>query len=231
MQFEAQHNSLRGDQGVVAVFGGSFNPVHDGHMGIVRALVSDADIERTWVLPARRSPFKAGDVLLPDDLRLKMLRMALRGLDGVVLSDLELRQPPPSYTFHTLFRLASLLPRARLMLVLGWDAFGDFERWYRAADILRLAGLLVFDRAGEGASPQPPLESLPSLLPPPFGGDARPAAPDRLVAGDGRLLLRRMATPLPDVSGRNILETRGLGAVPDGARELLAEHWHRTGEA
>lgn len=212
-----------------AVFGGSFNPVHEGHLGIVRALRADAGIGRVIVVPARRSPFKRDQALLPDAVRWDMLRHALAGMEGVCLSDVELRRAPPSYTVDTLHTLAALLPATPLAFALGWDAFADFARWYRAAEILTLAGLVVFDRAGAGrAAPADPA-AWADLLPPPWREHARPQGAERLVTPEGRLLVRHLPIELPEVAARDILSDRSLEGVPPGAREVLAAYWGCAG--
>lgn len=213
----------------VAVFGGSFNPVHEGHVGIVRALAADPELAGVLVMPARRSPFKRGTDLLPDAVRWAMLRACLGGLRGVWLSDLELRRPAPSYTVDTLHTLSALLPEARLHWALGWDAFADFARWHRAAEVLSLAGLIVFDRAGEGPRPSTDAANWARLLPSPWREEARPDGPARLVAADGRLLVRHLPLTLPAVAAREILSERSLQGVPAGAREVLADYWRRAG--
>ncbi len=214
-----------------AVFGGSFNPLHEGHLGIVRALAADAELSGVIVVPARRSPFKREAALLPDAVRWSMLRQALAGLPGVVLSDVELRRPPPSYTVETLHALAALLPQARLQFALGWDAFAEFAGWHRAAEILALAELLVFDRAGtQRAAPAHPA-AWARLLPPPWDARARPRDAQRLETAEGRLLLRHLPLPLPAVAARVLLSERSLDGVPPGAREVLADFWRRTEQA
>lgn len=213
----------------VAVFGGSFNPLHEGHLGIVRALAADAELAATIVVPARRSPFKRGRELLPDAVRWAMLRASLQGLRGVWLSDLELRRAAPSYTVDTLHTLAALLPAAQLHFALGWDAFAEFAGWHRATELLSLAGLILFDRAGSPrrAPADPP--AWAQLLPSPWREEARAAGPDRLVRADGRLLVRHLSLRLPAVAARDILSGHSLQDVPAGAREVLADYWRRAG--
>lgn len=216
---------------VVAVFGGSFNPLHEGHLGIVHALAADADVERVIVVPARRSPFKRDAALLPDAVRWNMLRHALAGEPRVCVSDIELRRPPPSYTVDTLYRLAALLPAAHLCFALGWDAFAEFAGWYHATDILAVAGLIVFDRAGKHrAAPADPAEWAP-LLPPPWDGRAFARDGQRLMTRDGRPLVRHLPLELPEVAARDILSGQSLEGVPPGAREVLAAYWRQAGPA
>lgn len=215
----------------IAVFGGSFNPVHEGHLGIVRALADDAELQAVIVVPARCSPYKQAVPPLPDAVRWNMLRHAMQGLRGVMLSDVELTRPAPSYTIDTLRALASQLPAARLLLALGWDTFAEFAGWHRAAEILSLAGLIVFDRAhldrGEPAA-IPPSADWARLLPPPWDAQARPRDGRHLELPDGRVLLRHLPTALPSVAARDILLRHSLEDVPAGAREVLAAYWGRA---
>jgi nicotinate-nucleotide adenylyltransferase len=203
------------------VFGGSFNPVHQGHLELIEAVLRSGAVEHLFAVPANRSPFKGEQELLPAALRWEMLRAALRGLPRVSVLDLELRRPPPSYTIDTVEALASLLPRARLSLVLGADAFVGFAGWYRAGRILARADLLVFGREdGEGPLPADP-ERWIAALPEPWRGAARPATDGTLQDGAGRLLVRRMSGPIPPISSTRIREGGRLEEVPPGAREVL----------
>lgn len=241
-----------------AVFGGSFNPFHEGHLGIVNALADDPEIDRVLVVPARRSPFKDGPPPLPDEVRWNMLHAGLAGLTGargmgggqdVHLLDLEMRRPPPSYTFATLGILSSLYPRTRLQLALGWDAFLEFAQWRCSSEILRMAGLILFDRAGVNPAnknnseeksvinseeeSQEGSKALAELLPPPWNAeavwdaDSAGGGQGRLTGRDGQVLLRRVVLPLPQISGREILRSRSLEGVPPGAREVLEAHWRQ----
>lgn len=214
----------------VAVFGGSFNPLHEGHLGIIRALAADAEVGWVLVVPTHRSPFKEHTPLLPGAVRWAMLRESLGSVPGVALCDLELRRPPPSYTSETLHVLSSLLPRARLMLAVGWDVFQEFARWHQAEEILRVAGLLVFDRAGIPPEGLGAPETWAALLPPPWPEQCRRSGPDRLVDADGRVLLRHLPLTLPDLSARKLLQERSLDGVPAGAREVLAAYWGRPAQ-
>ncbi len=212
----------------------------------MKALADDPEVDRVLVVPARRSPFKDAPPLLPDDVRWNMLRAGLAGLAGaggmggrrdVQLCDLEMRRPSPSYTFETLGILSSLYPLSRLQLALGWDAFLEFARWRRSSEILRLAGLILFDRVGMNPAGKDESEeeskALAELLPPPWNAEAAWDAdsardgPGHLRGREGQMLLRRVVLPLPQISGREILRSRSLEGVPPGAREVLEAHWRQ----
>jgi nicotinate (nicotinamide) nucleotide adenylyltransferase len=204
-----------------AVFGGSFNPVHQGHLELIQGVLRRGDVDHVLAVPANRSPFKGEQRLLPAELRCAMLRAALRGMARVSVLDLEIRRPPPSYTVDTLEALATLVPRARLSLVLGADTFLGFAQWLRADRILARAGLIVFGREdGQGALPANPAQWT-TALPEPWRDAARLAPDGTLRDEQGRLLVQRMTMPIPPISSTRIREAGLLEDVPPGAREVL----------
>lgn len=222
----------------VTIFGGSFNPLHTGHLEIIGALSADAMTDRVLVVPNRVSPFKPEGGFLPDAIRLEMLQSALAGRQKTEISDLELRLPAPSYTYRTLQIISSTLPQASLYLALGMDAFAEFARWHHAAEILALAGLVIFHREGwpkQGQgdpNPHQNAQSWQRYLPAPWDTEKLLLAPEGLVTPQGRLLLRQLPHCIPGFSSRDILQQRDLEGVPPGAREVLAAYWkHDRGEA
>ncbi len=112
-------------------------------------------------------------------------------------------------------------------MALGWDAFLEFARWQQSPEILRLAGLILFDRAGKDSAGKEEPGELTEMLPAPWGEDAAWDGRSRLIGQDGRVLLRRISITLPRVSAREILRSRSLDGVPPGAREVLEEYWRR----
>jgi len=217
----------------VTIFGGSFNPLHNGHLEIIRALSADPLAGRVLVVPNRVSPFKPEEEFLPDGIRLEMLQGALAGWQNTEISDLELRLPAPSYTYRTLQIISSTLPGASLFLALGMDAFAEFAQWHHAAEILTLAGLVIFDREGwpdprEGEPiQQQNAESWLRYLPAPWNTEKSLLEPEGLVTPQGRLLMRRLPNRIPGFSSRNILAERTGEGVPPGAREVLAAYWEQ----
>ena len=202
--------------------------MHEGHLGIIAALCDLPEIDRVLVVPTRRSPFKDAAPLLPPEVRWGMLRQALLGLPTVMLWDVELRRAPPSYSFETLQRLASLAPGARLQLAMGWDVFEEFAQWHQARYILEMAGLLVFDRSATAPPISERWRDWAALLPPPFDSISAPGGENELVTPAGRRLLRCVPLELPDLSSRRILREQTLEGVPPGAREVLAAYWGQS---
>jgi nicotinate-nucleotide adenylyltransferase len=137
----------------VGVFGGTFDPVHVGHLAIARAALESAGLDRVVFVPARQSPLKDRGPLAPADDRLAMLRAATRDEPRFVVSDLELERDGPSYTVDTLEALKS---EGDLFLILGSDALADIERWRSPDRIRSLATILVARRPG---APEPETRS------------------------------------------------------------------------
>jgi nicotinate (nicotinamide) nucleotide adenylyltransferase len=209
------------------VFGGTFNPIHVGHLEIIRCLSAREDVDQVLVIPAGMSPFKPAATLLPADLRYRLVREAVSGLARVAVLDLEVRRPPPSRTLETLLELGALYPRAELRLALGQDVYEGFGRWWGAAAILERAGLLVFPRRDAPAAPSHPPARDGAALPEPWKARARPDATQRLADPTGRVLAEWVAASIPPVSASTILQARDLGQVAPGAREALAAYWRQ----
>jgi nicotinate-nucleotide adenylyltransferase len=133
-----------------ALFGGSFDPVHFGHLMVAERVCELEGFERLLFVPARRSPHK-GSTGASAAHRLAMLRLALRGNRRFVLADLELRRRGPSYTIDTVRQLARQWG-GRPTLVLGGDALLDLPAWREAEALLREARLVVFARPGAEAA-------------------------------------------------------------------------------
>jgi nicotinate-nucleotide adenylyltransferase len=129
----------------VGVFGGSFDPVHNGHLAIAQAALETVPLDRVVFVPARRSPLKDAAPAASEADRLAMLELATRGEPRFTVSRIELERPAPSYTVDTLEALAG---EGRLHLILGADAARDLGRWRDPERIRRLATIVVARRPG-----------------------------------------------------------------------------------
>ncbi|MGD9548312.1 MAG: nicotinate (nicotinamide) nucleotide adenylyltransferase [Candidatus Krumholzibacteriia bacterium] len=134
---------------ILAVLGGSFDPVHEGHAALARHLLAGGYAERLLVIPAARSPHKDGP-RVSGDRRLAMLRLAFAGVPGSEIDDRELRRGGVSYTVETLAELAAERPGCELRLAIGQDNLAGFPTWRSPERILELAALLVFSREVSG---------------------------------------------------------------------------------
>lgn len=140
----------------IGLFGGTFNPPHRGHVALAEAFLHQAGVDEVWMLVSPQNPFKAHQQLLDDAMRLDMVRLAVVGHSRIKASDYEFSLPRPSYTYHTLCRLHEDYPQSEFALLIGGDNWASFDRWYRGADVLRMAPLYVYPRAGESLdSPLP----------------------------------------------------------------------------
>lgn len=129
----------------LGIFGGTFDPVHVGHLAIARAALEAVPLDRVLFVPARRSPLKDRGPFAGEADRLAMLQLAIADEPRFAVLDDELEREGPSYTVDTIDRLAG---EDELFLILGSDALIDFPRWREPERIARLATLLVADRPG-----------------------------------------------------------------------------------
>ena len=132
----------------VGVFGGTFDPVHVGHLAIAHAALESVPLDRVLFVLARRSPLKERAPVAPEADRLRMLELAVAGEPRFAVSRIELDREGPSYTVETLERLAG---DDDLFLILGSDAIADFPHWRDPDRIAKLATLVVADRPGAPA--------------------------------------------------------------------------------
>lgn len=141
----------------LGVLGGTFDPIHLGHVALAEWAADCAGLERVVLVPAGMPPHR-GEATAPAADRLEMCRLAVAGHPRLEVSDLELRRKGPSYTADTLRELASRHPGAELYLILGWDAARELRSWHRPDEVLRLARLVVASRPGYQAPSEEDLE-------------------------------------------------------------------------
>lgn len=131
---------------LTGIYGGSFNPIHTGHTRLAQWLVDEGVVGEMWLLVTPQNPFKATEGLMPDDLRLRLARIAVQPLRHVCASDFEFRLPRPSYMVHTLAALRAAYPERNFALVIGADNWQRFPQWYRADEILAHHPVIIYPR-------------------------------------------------------------------------------------
>ena len=123
------------------IYGGTFNPIHKGHLHIVEAFRKGLGLDRVLLIPTRVPPHKAApDLASPQD-RFAMCQLAIHGQPWLELSDMEMRREGKSYTAETLEELSALYPQDQFYLLMGEDMFLTLGRWYRPETIFSLASV------------------------------------------------------------------------------------------
>lgn len=130
------------------IYGGSFNPIHNGHIAIAKAMLSLGAIDEVWFMVSPQNPLKQAADLLDDNLRLDMTRHAVEGIKGIKVSDYEFRLPRPSYMWNTLQHLSHDYPDRQFYLLIGADNWQVFDRWYHANDIISHYPIRIYPRRG-----------------------------------------------------------------------------------
>ena len=195
----------------IVLFGGTFDPVHNGHLIAARAVAEERGYRRITLVPSAKGPHKGPAVASNAD-RLEMLNLAVDGEDLFEVSQAELQRPAPSYTFDTLREIQRACGGARpIDLVIGADMLADLPDWYRADDVVKMARFVIAAR--------PPwherIGAISALLSGRFG---------KRLAAD--LIVGICTTPLIDISSSEIRERLAAGLpirymVPDAVEEYI----------
>lgn len=185
---------------MIGLFGGSFDPIHHGHLLVAQAVTEALGLEQLRFVPAREQPFKAGRHRSAPEHRAAMVELAIAGEPRFAVERCELARPGPSFTVDTLRALREREPGRSFALLLGADSAAELHLWREAAAIPGLAHLVVFARAGS----------------------AVPAA----VPAEGRTVV---PVPAIDISATEIRRRVRAGRsirywVPDAVAEYVARH-------
>jgi nicotinate-nucleotide adenylyltransferase len=191
----------------VGVLGGTFDPVHIGHLLLAESAREELGLERVVFMPAGRPWRKASREVSPAEHRLAMLRLAVAGNDAFEVSTIEVEREGPTYTVETLEELRRRDPGAALFFIVGEDALADLPNWREPQRILQLATVAVAGRTAEG----PNLRQAEAMMP-------------GLVA---RAVWLRM--PIIEISATGIRERVRLGLsiryrVPAAVEAYIREH-------
>ena len=131
-----------------AIFGGSFNPVHNGHINLVKEICRKVSLDRVIVMPTYISPFKKDDSGFVADGkdRLEMCRLAFEDCGFAEVSSYELSRAQVSYSADTVAHFKEIYPNDRLFFIMGSDMLLSFEKWHRFKDILKMCSLIAASR-------------------------------------------------------------------------------------
>lgn len=192
----------------IGIFGGTFDPIHCGHLVVAETARHALSLDRVLFIPAGQPPHKPAQPVTAGEHRLRMVQLAIAGNPAFVTSDLELRRSGASYTVDTLQHIRSECPDDELYFLIGADAAQSLPSWHRPWGILELAYLVAVERPGYRLD----LERLQTVL-----GEA---AARRIV---------RLSVPQIDISASEIRQRVRSGAtirylVPAAVEEYLIEH-------
>ena len=149
----------------VAVFGGSFDPIHYGHLALAGEVIARGLAAEVWLMVTPQNPHKQDKVLNDERLRFQMAQLAVEGMEGVKACDFEFSLPRPSYTLTTLTALTEAYPDKVFCLLIGADNWEKFDRWYKGDEILSRHGVIVYPRGSEEEPPLPPgVQWMPAKL-------------------------------------------------------------------
>ncbi|MGN0622294.1 MAG: nicotinate (nicotinamide) nucleotide adenylyltransferase [Porcipelethomonas sp.] len=135
--------------GAVGLFGGSFNPIHNGHINLALSVKEKLSLDRVILIPSGEAPHKSSAEYAGSADRLEMCRLAAEGHDGLEVSDWEITRPGKSYSVYTTEYFRELYPHDRIYLLVGSDMLLSFDKWYRYKDILKNADLAAVSRSGD----------------------------------------------------------------------------------
>lgn len=131
----------------IAIFGGSYNPIHIGHIQLAKALCQQGVCDKLWLLVSPQNPFKqASTDLLDENIRLKLTRLAVANEPNIEVSDFEFQLPRPSYMVNTLAKMREAYPEHTFVLVIGADNWVKFSKWYKSDEIMQHHELAVYPR-------------------------------------------------------------------------------------
>ena len=132
----------------IGIFGGSFNPIHNGHIALCKAFLAQCNLDEVWLMVSPQNPLKINTALLDDEQRFRLAQKAIENEEGIKACDYEFHRPRPSYTWNTLQSLSNDYPHCRFTLLIGGDNWACFDRWYRSEDILSNYKVVVYPRSG-----------------------------------------------------------------------------------
>lgn len=130
----------------VALFGGSFNPIHNGHINTIKQVLDLELVDEVWILPCRNHAFNKN--MLSGEKRVEMIELAIEGIDNVKISSEELNFNGKSYTYDTIMRLKNKFPNYNFYFICGSDILYEFEGWYKYKELSKEIDFIIMEREG-----------------------------------------------------------------------------------
>ncbi len=130
----------------IALFGGSFDPVHQGHLAVATCAQQALNLDQIIFIPCAQSPHKLEHSYTPDKHRIAMLELATQNISWAQVSDYEITAPKPSYSINTIEYFQSSYPQAQLYWIMGMDQWDNIEAWYNYERILDSVTIIIYPR-------------------------------------------------------------------------------------
>lgn len=134
----------------IGIMGGTFDPIHNGHLMLGRQALEEYQLDQIWFMPSGQPPHKKDHPVTDADIRCEMVKLALLGQSGFVFSDFEIRRPGNTYTAQTLALLHQEYPQHEFYFIVGADSLYEIERWYEPERIMSQTVILAAGREYEG---------------------------------------------------------------------------------
>ena len=152
----------------IGIYGGSFNPIHFGHIGLAKWVVENTDLDELWLMVSPNNPLKDKNILADEHERLVAAKEAIKDIPGLVASDFEFALPRPNYTANTLRALAQAYPKHEFTLIIGEDNLSIFDKWREYQYILDNYRIFVYPRHGNSTYTLPHAKDLRVLTDAPY---------------------------------------------------------------
>jgi nicotinate-nucleotide adenylyltransferase len=192
----------------LGIYGGSFDPVHLGHLLVARAAIEELGLDRLFFVPTAQSPFKPENQPAPAGVRLRLLRLALAGRPECEIDEQEIRRGGTSYTIETLRHFAKRFPGAELFYLIGADHAAKLNEWREATELAGLAEFVAGPRPG----------GAPAIFPPPFRGRRLKGFPFGVSSSEIRARVKagRPIDQLVPAAVAEAIRAAGIYAGPPG---------------
>jgi nicotinate-nucleotide adenylyltransferase len=147
-------STIRSADRTIGILGGTFDPVHNGHLAAARQLQGVADLDHVWLMPNATPPHRTAARVAPAEDRMRMVELAVASYDGLIPSRMEVDRGGISYTIDTVRELEREYPGQRFALLIGSDAALQIRSWHDADALLDTASFVIFNRPETALAPQ-----------------------------------------------------------------------------
>ncbi len=189
----------------IGLLGGTFDPIHKGHLNLAKELKERHQLDEVWFIPANVNPLKPGRMCESPEDRLAMIKLAIAPYKDFVVNNIELNRAAPSYTVDTLKELKEQIPDNDYYLLLGEDITIAFEKWHRPDEIIKLAKILIGTRPGIWAHSSENLALHQAIM-------------------DGMTTINEMNISATELRSRLDRQISCEGLIPDSVLNYIKEH-------